>query len=472
MNKKVANKSIQSCHKALFLLIFIGGNVQAAPLVDRWALPNGAQVALVSSPGIPMLDIRVDFDAGSRRDPVELAGLASAAALVSQAGLGAMGQAPALDENQVTERWMDLGAQWRVGAGADRLSASLRTLSDPSVLPQAVALAARQLAYPRWETAYAQPLWQRERDRIVTAWTEASTQPAVMAARRFATAVYGTHPYGQEATPQTLARITLADMAAYWQRHVQACHARISLVGDVSRTQAQAIAAELLAGLPKTCTVLPSIPEVAPLPQASHLEVPLPAAQAQVLLGQPGYRRDDPDFLPLLVGNYILGGGGFVSRLTTQVREQRGLSYSVYSYFAPGQHAGAFTVGLQTRPDQAQQALDVARDVVTRFVANGPTEAELQSAKTYLVNSFALRLDTNRKLLDNVANVLWFGLPADYLQTWTQTVQQVSRADVAQAFARVLQPERMVSVVVGGGLVAKPTAAQRSTAAGAAARGG
>ena len=168
-----------------------------------------------------------------------------------------------------------------------------------------------------------------------------------------------------------------------------------------------------------------------------------------VKVGQPGMARNDPDFFPLFVGNYILGGGGFVSRLTTEVREKRGLSYSVYSYFAPGLQAGAFQLGLTTRPDQADQALAVAREVVQRFVTEGPTEAELQAAKDFLVNGFALRIDSNRKLLDNVANIAWYGLPLDYLDGWTAQVQRVSTADIRRAFQRVLQPQRMVTVVLG-----------------------
>ncbi len=152
----------------------------------------------------------------------------------------------------------------------------------------------------------------------------------------------------------------------------------------------------------------------------------------------------------MTVGNYILGGGGFVSRLSSEVREKRGLSYSVYSYFSPGLHAGAFTVGLQTRPDQASQALAVSREVLERFVAEGPTEAELAAAKGNLVGGFALLVDSNQKLLGNVANIAWNGLPLDYLDTWTQQVERVTAADIRAAFARVLQPARMATVIVGG----------------------
>ena len=175
-----------------------------------------------------------------------------------------------------------------------------------------------------------------------------------------------------------------------------------------------------------------------------------------MLIGQPGYKRDDPDYFPLLVGNYILGGGGFVSRLTEEVRQKRGLSYSVYSYFAPGLHAGAFTLGLETRPDQAAEAVQVARDVVRRFVAEGPTAAEVKAAKEYMVGSFALRIDSNAKLLANLANIAWYGLPLDYLDTWTRHVKDVTAAQIKAAFARKLQPDRMVTVVVGAQTAPKP----------------
>ena len=239
-------------------------------------------------------------------------------------------------------------------------------------------------------------------------------------------------------------------MQAFYRRHAAACRAQVSLVGAIDRAMAERIVDRFMAALaPHGCEPLDAVPEVAPLAWAVERRIPFEAAQAQVLIGQPGHRRVDPDFFPLFVGNYILGGGGFVSRLTTEVREKRGLSYSAYSYFAPGLHAGAFQVGLTTRPDQADQAVAVAREVVRRFVAEGPTETELQAARDYLINGFALRFDSNRKLLDNVANIAWNGLPLDYLESWTDRVQAVTVADIRRAFSRVLQPDRMVTVVVG-----------------------
>ncbi|MCJ0762143.1 insulinase family protein [Variovorax sp. CYS-02] len=420
----------------------------AALPIQHWTQASGAQVYLVESPGIPMLDVQIDFDAGARRDPAPQAGLASVTADMASKGLLARGAEPALDENALSQAWADLGASFGAGAGNDRMSFSLRSLTYPDLLDRAVRLAARQLGEP----AFPEAVWLRERARLNAALKEANTRPATLAGRAFAQAVYGGHPYGQEMTEDSLARIGVADMRAFYGGLIAPCRAKVSLVGAVTRAQADALVQTLLSRLPQpaACAPLPVLPEVSPLAAAREQRIPFASAQAQVLIGQPGYRRNDPDFFALTVGNYILGGGGFVSRLTSEVREKRALSYSVYSYFAPGLHAGAFTVGLQTRPDQADAAVRVAREVVAKFVAEGPTEAELKAAKDNLIGGFALRIDSNRKLLDNVANIAWNGLPLNYLDTWTQQVGQVSAAQIKAAFARKLQPERMVTVVLGG----------------------
>ena len=423
----------------------------AALPIQHWTQPSGAKVYLVESHGIPMLDVQLDFDAGDRRDPADKAGLATIVSRMNRKGLAARAGQPALDENQLSEAWADLGAGLTVSASADRLSFALRTLSYPDLLPQAVALAARQLGEP----AFPEAIWTEERARISAAIREANTRPATLASKAFAAAVYGAHPYGYDTTEASLARISVADMRQFYARFVEPCRARVSLVGDVTRAQADALVKALLARLPQRdaarCEALPPVAEVAPLSAPVTRAIAFESAQAHVLIGQPGYKRSDPDFFALTVGNYTLGGGGFVSRLTTEVREKRGLTYSVYSYFAPGLHAGAFTIGLQTRPDQAAQAVEVARAVLAKFVADGPTEAELKAAKDNLVGGFALRIDSNAKLLDNVANIAWNNLPLNYLDTWTAQVEKITAADIKAAFARKLQPERMVTVVLGAG---------------------
>jgi zinc protease len=418
----------------------------AALPIQKWQQPSGAQVWLIESPVLPMVDVEVDFDAGDRRDPANKAGLASVTADMTSKGIAARNGEPALDENQLGEAWADLGASFGGNAGQDRMSFTLRTLTYPDLLDKAVKLAARQLGEP----SFPDPVWQRDRQRIIASIRESNTRPATVAARAFGQAVYGSHPYGYDTTEESVSRITVQDMRDFY-RSILPCRAKVSIVGAVTRAQADQIATTLLSRLPAgRCEPLPPVPEVPALSAAAERNIPFASAQAHVLIGQPGYKRSDPDFFPLMVGNYILGGGGFVSRLSEEVRQKRGLSYSVYSFFAPGMHAGAFTVGLQTRPDQAAQAVQVSRDVVRRFVAEGPTEVELKAAKDFMVGGFALRIDSNRKLVENLANIAWYDLPLDYLDTWTQQIEKVTAADVKAAFARKVQPDRMVTVVVGG----------------------
>ena len=428
----------------------------AAIPIQHWTQPSGARIYLVESPAIPMLDVQIDFDAGSRRDPADKAGLAGVTASLLEKGVAARAASsggasePALDENALGEAWADLGASFDSSAGTDRMSFSLRTLTDPPLLEKAVLLAARQIGEP----SFPDNIWQRMRQKIIAGLKESYTRPGSVAGRAYSKAVYGSHPYGYETTETTVGRISVADMRAFYAAGVVACRARISLVGAVTRAQADAIAQRLLSRLPQaSCAGLapaPAVPEVAALTQAEQKVIAFDSAQAQVLFGQPGYKRNDPAFFPMLVGNYILGGGGFTSRLTTEVREKRGLTYGAYSGFSPGLHAGAFTVSLQTRPDQAGQALDVARKVVRDFVEAGPTGQELQAAKDNLIGGFALLIDSNRKLLGNIANIAWNDLPLNYLDTWTQQVEKVTVADIRTAFAARLQPEKMVTVILGG----------------------
>lgn len=446
MFKKVAAFAVAGLATSL---IYSQSALAGVP-IEQWTQASGVQVFLAPSMGIPMVDVRVDFDAGSRRDPPDQAGLASATAAMTAKGVLASGNEPALDENRLSEAWADLGASFGANASSDRMSFSLRSLTYPDLLPKAVQLAARQLGGPAFPSA----VWQREREKLAASIREANTRPATLAGRAFAAAVYGQHPYGFEMTEATLPRINVADMQAHYQRYILPCRAKVTIVGAVTRTQADVLVTNLFSRLPSaatgtTCPVLPAVAEVAPLDKSVEQRIAFESAQAHILIGQPGFKRDDPDYFPLFVGNYILGGGGFVSRLTNEVREKRGLSYSVYSYFAPAMHAGAFTLGLQTRPDQADQAVQVSRDVLSRFVTEGPTEAELQAAKDNLIGGFALRVDSNRKLLDNIANIAWNQLPLDYLDTWTQHVQQVSAADIKAAFLRKLRPDTMATVILG-----------------------
>jgi zinc protease len=212
------------------------------------------------------VDVELDFDGGGRRDPAGKSGLASVAASMTSKGIGAA-DGPALDENQLSEAWADLGASFGGGASSDRMSFTMRSLTYPDLLPRAAQLAARQLGDP----TFPQAIWLRDRERFAASIREANTRPGTVAGRAFAAAVYGTHPYGAETTEASLAQIDVADMRDFYRRSVQPCRAKVSLVGDVTRAQADALVTTLLARLPQrpgaVCEPLAPVAEVAPLPR-------------------------------------------------------------------------------------------------------------------------------------------------------------------------------------------------------------
>ena len=420
----------------------------AALPIQHWTAASGARVYFVPSPSIPMLDINLDFDAGTRFDPRDKAGLATMTAGLLDKGVAAGGGAPARSEGELADAFADLGAEFGGGVSDDRASLRLRTLSSPAERTAAVALMAQVVSRP----AYPAEMVEREKARMTSALREAETRPGAIASRAFSAALYGDHPYGFTPRPDTVQAVTRDDLVTFHQRHYDAARAVVTLIGAIDRTQAQQIAEQLTADLPRA-TRVPNAepPAVQPLAAAREIRIAHPAQQAHVLVGQPGIARSDADFFAILVGNHILGGGGFTSRLTTEIREKRGLTYGISSGFAPLLQPGPFQISVQTRKDQAQEALRVLRSELARFVDAGPSEAEMKAAKANLINGFPLRLDSNRKLIGNVANIAWYGLPLDYLDGWTRHVEAVTARQVRTAFQRVLQPERMVTVVVGAG---------------------
>jgi zinc protease len=421
---------------ALFLLLW--SSIASAVLpIEHWTTSRGTRVYFVRADAIPMLDVNIDFDAGSRHDPVGKSGLAS-----MTAGMLARG-VDGFDETALAERFADLGASRSGGAGSDRASVSLRTLTSPRERDAAIDLIARIVSRP----TFPEGPFKRERERVVQSLREAQIRPDAIAQRTFDALLYPTHPYGREPVPESIEAIGRDDLVDFHRRRFGADAAVVSMIGAVTRAEAEAIAERLTRGLPAG-EPAPPIPGVVAPPSVER-RIPHPATQSHILTGVPAMARSDPDFFPLFVGNYVLGGGGFVSRLTAEVREKRGLSYSVYSYFSPMAQPGPFVVGLQTQKAQTDDALKVVRETVERFVREGPTEAELLAAKQNLVGGFALRIDSNRKILDNLANIGWYRLPLDYLERWTEQVERVTTAQVRDAFQRKIQPDRLVTVVVG-----------------------
>ncbi len=408
--------------------------------IESWRTENGARVMFMHATAIPMVDVQIDFDAGARRDPEALAGLAGLTRSMMEKG------AAGLKESELEDALADVGAQLGGGVGLDRAGFALRSLNSAKELEQAVQTLLNMLQRPDFPA----DVLEREQARTVSSLLEANTKPEFIAKKTFMALMYGSHPYGYTATADSVMRIKPDDLQRFYQTHYRADGAVVSIVGAIDRQQAQVLAQRLTQNLPNTFK--PEQLMSVKLPVAVEKRIAHPSSQSHVLVGLPAIKRNDPDFFPLVVGNYILGGGGFVSRIMTEVREKRGLAYSAYAYFSPMIDAGPFEMGLQTQKSQTNLALQVLRDTLNTFLRDGPSTQELKAAKDNLVGGFPLRLDSNKKLLDQISTIAYYNLPDNYLETWTRQVQAVSAEQIRDAFARRILPAHLTTVVVGEGL--------------------
>ena len=423
------------------LVLSLPLSAQAAITIQNWQTPQGARVYFVESHELSMLDISVDFPGGSAHDPAGKAGLAQLTHGLLDQGAGG------LSDTEIAHRLADVGAVMGGVFDRDRAGVTLRTLSSPAEKTAALEVLARVLQQPE----FPQAVIKREKQRLISGIREAEADPGTVADKAFYRALYGTHPYAHDEAgePAAIEKLTRSDLQAFYRAHYSAPNAVIALMGDISRAEAEAIATRLAAGLSKAARVA-ELPKPVPAP-VSDARIAHPSTQSHVLVGAVGMARGDPDFFPLYVGNYVLGGGGFDSRLMKEVRDKRGYAYSASSYFMPMQEAGPFQLGLQTKTEQTDAALKVARDTLRQFIAEGPSEAELTQAKSNLTGGFPLRIDSNKKILDYLSVIGFYNLPLDYLDTWVDKVNAVDVTAVKQAFARRLDVDKLVTVVVGAG---------------------
>lgn len=421
--------------------------VHAIPPIEKLETFKGAKAYLVQTKSLPMVDIEVSIDAGDRYDPEGKSGLADMTAGLMK--YGARSGSGLLNEAQIADEMADLGATIALSVSGERAILRIRTLSREDLLKRAVQLAAAMLSEP----TYDPQVIAREKQRVITNLLEAETKPEYVLEKRFKKLVYGAYPLANSPSVKSIGAISAADLKQFHQQFYRGDRMIVSIVGDVSSMQANDIVQALLKKIPQNGAAINSLPQLSrspiePLAQR-EVQIPFDSQQAHIAMGMTAVTRSNPDYFPLLVGNYVLGGGGFVSRLMSEVREKRGLAYSVFSYFSPGKDAGIFQAGLQTKSDQGSVALEVLSNTIAKFISDGPTPSELAAAKSNLINGYPLRIDNNRKLLDNVSSIVWNDLPLDTLETWTKQVEAVTLEQVTAAFQKYLAMDRMKIVVLG-----------------------
>jgi zinc protease len=410
--------------------------------IQQWQTAKGARVLFVETHDLPMLDLAVDFPAGASRDASDKSGLASLTLGLMRSSAGAFG------EDEISERLAAVGADMGGRFDMDRAGYGLRSLSSARERDEALGLLAAVLQKP----TFPQQIFEREQQRMLAGLKEAETRPEVLADREFRRLLYGEHPYSLRGSGEveTVAKLRREDLVDFYRRHFTADDAVVSIIGDLTRSEADAIAEQLTAGLARRLQPLPALPPVAQLNAAQTSRIAHPATQAHILIGQPGVKRLDPDYFPLFLGNYVLGGGGFSSRLNEEIRQKRGYAYSAYSYFNPLALEGPFQIAVQTKKETTEDALKVAQDTLAKFVSEGPTQQELDAAKQNIIGGFPLRIDSNKKIQDYLSIIGFYRLPLTYLDDFSIQIERVTLEQIKDAWRRRIHPERMATVVVAG----------------------
>lgn len=423
----------------ILLLVLVSGDLHAAPRIQHWTTSNGARVYFFPAKTLPMMDLRVVFDAGAARD-----GDKHGLALLTN-GMLAEG-AGKWSTGQIAERFDGVGAEFSNSAMRDMSILSLRSLTQKDLLNTALETFKVVLTQPN----FPQDAFERERKRLLISLESEKESPGDVTQRAFYKELYPGHPYGHmpDGDVNSIQSITTDDMKAFYKKYFVAKNAVVALVGDLTRQQAETMVENIFSQLPSG-DAAPKLPEVNSLAKAKTVEIPFPSTQTHIMVGQPGIQRGDPDYFPLYVGNYVLGGGGLVSILSDEIREKRGLVYTSYSYFIPMHVQGPFILGLQTRNSAAQEALKVLHDVLDKYVKDGPTPAQLEAAKKNLTGGFALRIASNKKIVANLASIGFYNLPLDYLDNYISNINSVTLDQVKDAFKRRIHPDKMLTVIVG-----------------------
>ncbi|ABI57997.1 M16 family metallopeptidase [Alkalilimnicola ehrlichii MLHE-1] len=410
----------------------------AIPEIEHWETEVGVPVYFVRSAALPIIDVAVTFDAGSARE-CDQAGLARVTAnLLDQGAAG-------LDAGEIARRLEDQGARLSVNAGREQAVVSLRSLAEEEALEAALAVLDDVLAAPDFpEDALA-----RERQRRLVALRGERQSASAMAWRTLFETLYPGHPYARapSGTEEGIRAIARADVQAFHADHYTTGNAQIALVGDLTREQAEALAERLSRALPvgDPAPPLPAVPRV----PARTVEVAFPGTQTRILMGHPAIARGDEDLLALSVADHILGGSGLVSRIFQAMREERGLSYSSHSGLAPMRKAGPVVLGSQVRADRTGEALEVLDEELRAYLADGPDDEEMDRALRYLAGSFPLELESNRQLLSAIADIGFYGLPLDQLESYLLRLEALDRERVHRVLRERIDPDRMVTVLVG-----------------------
>ncbi|MEM7507936.1 MAG: pitrilysin family protein [Pseudomonadota bacterium] len=399
--------------------------------------PGGTTYWLVEEPSIPIVSLEISFLGGARLNPTGQEGLAKMFSALLDEGAGD------LDAVAFANKRNDLSARFGFGAGRDALTVSAQMLVE--TMEPAAALLASALADPRFDESSL----ERVRAQILSNLAEDETDPGAIAGKAWYAAAFPDHPYGipQSGTPESVAALTRADLVAAQPILLNRANATVAIVGALDEAQASALIDTVMEGVAKGEAFQSEWAKVSPPPGIQLIDLDVP--QSTAIFGHAGIKRTDPDFIPAFVMNYILGGGSFNSRLTEEVRENRGLAYSVYSSMRVMDERALFLGSVQTANEGMAESLEVIQAEWSKMAEEGLSQADLEKAKKFLTGAFPLRFDSNAKIAGYLVFMQEAELGIDYLDTRNDLIEAVTLEQVNGAATRLLNPDGLSITVVG-----------------------
>lgn len=427
--------------KGLFgAFVFCHSFVASAKVLDiqHWTTQKGTPVYFVQTKEVPLLVVQIGFDGGSARDEA-LPGLSVLVnTLLNDGNAG-------LSEIQIAEGFDEVGAEYAHWVNRDMTLFQLETLTEKAKLDKALQYFTKIFQPDFPENALVR---EKKLQKIMISQKEES--PESVASKALWMAVYGNHPYAHPVlgTATSVEKIQGQDVRHFYHQYYVASNAVISMAGAVDLVTAKAIAEQITQFIPIGTKPAP-LPEALPLSQPVLKNIPYPSSQTVIRLGQVGIKYQDPDYFPLILGNYTLGGGMLVSRLSNEVRQKRGFTYNIQSGFEPLMATGPFSVFFATRTEKAPEALQVTQQTLKKFINEGPSSQELTNAKRFIKGNFPLRFETNVDIATMLIIMEFYGLPLDRLDTYLNKMNAVTAPQIKAAFQKHVHPDNMVTITVG-----------------------
>ncbi len=425
--------------KALSLFLLLITHAEASLDIEQWYTPEGAKVLFTKTKGLPMVDIALNFDAASSRDGQQY-GLAN----LTNSLIGTATRYRS--EEQIINQFESLGSEFSTTSLKDMSIISMRSLSREDILRQSLSILTEVVS----KVDYQQHYLTREKKQALRSIEASKQSPASIASKAFDELVFVDHPYAHNkiGSEESLNKITLKDVKNHYHQYYVAKNLTIALVGDMSRVKAQQIARQISHGLNVGKKAIDN-PVVAPLQQANNQHIEFPSKQTHLLVGQTGINRNHADYYALYLGNHILGGSGLNSILSGQVREKRGLAYSVSSYFTKMKSKGYFLIKLQTKNKQANQAKNIVLATFRNFIKKPIDEQLLQDGKDNIIGGFTLETASNANILTYLSIIGFYDLPLSFLNDFITKIEKIDSKTVQKAFSRLIDMDKLIVLSVG-----------------------